>query len=157
MFQDDPNGSSSLVGVALDPTGSPGEIWSACEINHLKSWAGRKSVDAIARSLGRTKKATYDKLRRLNLNQQAFKFTLKYVAKLLFIPHEVLHKWTRKASGNEARRVRSYMEGRVNMIHVEDAQWLIENKKRARAGDFPDHPGSVDHYEKELAALEYGD
>lgn len=126
-----------------------GNRWEEWQVVELRCLIGEKSLEIIARRLGKTYSAIYFKCRRLKL--KPFAYTVTRVARALLLPESTVISWTKEYSGQETGyKVRWYREGRFQIIYRDDAEWLIDNRDRARSGDFPDHPGRLMELESDI-------
>ena len=104
-------------------TASHRREWTLGDDETLREFVGREPIRDIAKRLRRTVPAVKDRLWTLGIRHKTVENTCGKLAAKLKIAQTAINAY---CHGNKPR-LRSWLEGRWRVVHVDDAEWLLEH------------------------------
>lgn len=128
--------------MRTQPQPMSADRWEDWQLAHLRCTIGKEPLAFIGKHLGKSRWAVYRKAREIGLHLSDHR--IGRIARRLKVLQADVVRWISPGSGDGTGfKVRWYRDGRYKIIHRDDAEWLLANPQKARAGCFPDHPGKL--------------
>ena len=97
--------------------------WTLGDDETLRELVGRESICLLAKRLRRTTAAVKGRLWTLGIRHKAVENTCGRLAAKLGITQSVVNGYCH----GDNPRLRSWLEGRWRVVHVDDAEWLLDH------------------------------